>query len=136
MQIASEDSASAEVPATDMIDAGLFTWDIPDNTLYADGAIAELFGLDPKQAALGLPLERYLERIHPDDRPRIVRAIRNSILAASSKHEAYSVCGADGTYVDVECFTRGFCDKDGMPIRYAGIVVPASDVNPGFVFGR
>lgn len=130
MQLQSNIGASIASSVADISDAGLFTWDIPDNTLYADGAIAELFGLDAGEAALGLPLERYIERIHPEDRPRIIRAIRDSILAAASKHEAYRVRGADDTYVHVECFTRGFCDKDGMPIRYAGIVVPASDVTP------
>lgn len=27
-------------------DAGFFTWDVPDNLLYADGALARLFGID------------------------------------------------------------------------------------------
>lgn len=136
MQFQSNIASSIASSVADISDAGLFTWDIPDNTLYADGAIAELFGLDPEEAALGLPLERYIERIHPEDRPRIIRAIRNSIVAAASKHEAYRVCGADGLYVDVECFTRGFCDRDGMPIRYAGIVVPAGDVEAGLPLMR
>jgi len=28
-------------------EVGFFTWDVPENVLYADGALADLFGLDP-----------------------------------------------------------------------------------------
>ena len=60
-------------------DVGLFSWDIAENIVYADSALAELFGLDPLQAEHVLLIEVYLERVHPDDRPRLATVISQSI---------------------------------------------------------
>jgi PAS domain-containing protein len=46
-------------------EAGFFTWDVPENILYADGALANLFGLESVVASQGLPIEAYLDRVHP-----------------------------------------------------------------------
>ncbi|MCO5731161.1 PAS domain-containing protein [Rhizobium sp. SSA_523] len=110
-----------EVPET-----GLFTWDIPDNILYADHALAELFGLDALQAEQGLPVETYLSRVHPIDRPRLAKTIRDCIVLHRPQQDSYRVCGLDGYYKDVVCFARVFRNRSGDPVRYAGIVVPAA----------
>lgn len=106
-------------------DAGFYTWDIPDNVLYADSALAALFGLDPALAETGLPLDIYLERVHPEDRPRLAKTIRDSIVAHQPQQETYRVLSASGKYVPVASYGRGFRDEKGNPIRYVGIVIPA-----------
>ena len=68
-------------------DAGFYAWDIPDNILYADSALAALFGLDAGLAERGLPIENYLERVHPDDRPRLAKTIRDSIIGHHPQQE-------------------------------------------------
>lgn len=114
--------------ATDMIygapDAGFFTWDLPDNLLYADGALARLFGITEVSAERGLPIEDYLARVHPDDLPRLAKAIRESIVEHTAQQEHYRVLNSDGQFVSVCSFGKGFRDKDGVPVRYVGIVVP------------
>ncbi|MDP9840500.1 PAS domain-containing protein [Neorhizobium huautlense] len=112
-------------------DAGFFTWDVPDNLLYADGALARLFGIDEVLAEQGLPIEDYLARVHQDDLARLAKAIRDSIVEHTAQQEHYRVLNAAGRYVNVCSFGRGFRDQDGVPVRYVGIVVPAeqSDVH-------
>jgi hypothetical protein len=39
----------------DDAEAGIFTWSLADNVLYADSAVAALFGLNPMATLLGLP---------------------------------------------------------------------------------
>lgn len=104
-------------------DVGLFSWDIAENILHADSALAELFGLDPLEAEHGLPIEVYLERVHPDDRPRLAKVISQSITQHTNQNEKYRVKKVDGNYVDVESFARAFRDRSGNPVRYVGIVV-------------
>ena len=62
-------------------EVGFFTWDVPDNIVYADAALASLFGLDAHDASTGLAVEAYLDRVHPEDRSRLAKTIRDSIIA-------------------------------------------------------
>jgi PAS domain-containing protein len=108
-------------------ESGFFTWDISTDRLYADGAVAELFGLDGMAAERGLPLERYLARIHVEDRAQVAAAIHESITTGEPEQQSYRTLQADGTYAYVMVFGRCFRDHNGMPLLYAGIVCPVSE---------
>lgn len=110
--------------ADDNVEAGLYTWDIPANIFYADAAVAQLFGLDPMKTTSGLPLERYIERVHKDDRALVVASLRRAIVLDEPFQENYRVCGDDGTLTYIMSFGRVFRDRVGDPCRYAGIVFP------------
>jgi PAS domain-containing protein len=116
---------STELFGNELPDAGFFTWDLPENVLYADKALATLFGVDPAEAEQGLPIEVYLARVHPQDAPILAKAISDSIIAHRPQQQSYRVCNSEGVYVTVMCFGRGFRDAKGEPVRYVGIVVPA-----------
>src|SRR4029079_7348496 len=64
-----------------MPDPGLFTWDMNADLMYADGALAELFGLDPEETERGLPVQTYLDRVHPDDVAVLAKQISDAIVA-------------------------------------------------------
>ncbi|MGF9567784.1 PAS domain-containing protein [Neorhizobium sp. BT27B] len=106
-------------------EVGFFTWDITDNTLYADGALAALFGLEAADTANGLPIEGYLKRVHPEDRPRLAKTIRDSIVANRPQQETYRVRDVRGNYTSVTGYGRGFPRLNGDTVRYVGVVVPA-----------
>lgn len=61
--------------------AGLFTWDMSSDTLYADSALAELFGLGSEDTERGLPFQTYIARVHPEDAPLLARKISDAIIA-------------------------------------------------------
>jgi PAS domain-containing protein len=105
-------------------EVGFFTWDVPENVLYADRALADLFGLDATASARGLAIEAYLDRVHPHDRPRLAKTIRDSIVTDRPQQETYRVMNTPGNYVLVTGFGRGFRNHDGDIARYVGIVVP------------
>jgi PAS domain-containing protein len=50
---------------------GTWVWDIPANHVIADVNFAHMFSVSPDKAARGAPAERFIEAIHPEDRPRI-----------------------------------------------------------------
>lgn len=120
---------STEVFGSELPDAGFFTWDLPENVLYADNALASLFGIDFNDAEQGLPIEVFLARVHPEDVPILAKAISDSIIAHRPQQQSYRVCNSEGNYVHVMCFGRGFRDGTGEPIRYVGLVVPVNHVN-------
>jgi PAS domain-containing protein len=108
-------------------EVGFFTWDVPENIVYADAALASLFGLDAHDASSGLAIEAYLDRVHPEDRSRLAKTIRDSIIADRPQQETYRVLNSASEYVVVTGFGRGFRDGNGNTIRYAGVVVSAAD---------
>ncbi len=117
----------AEILSISPIEAGIFAWDLSKNLVYGDSALASLFGLSAKETAHGLPVEDYLERVHPDDRPRLAKVIRDTILSQLPLQESYRAQQRNGIYVAVVCFGRSFSDRSGIPVLYSGIVVPAGD---------
>ncbi|EPE96469.1 PAS domain-containing protein [Rhizobium grahamii] len=116
-----------EISTDRMPDAGLFTWDLNSDLVYADSALAELFGLDPAETQHGLPVQVYLERVHPDDAPRLAKQINDAIIAEHPTVQEYRSRKADGSYVNVSAFGRCFRDRNNNPVHYAGIVMAMDD---------
>lgn len=121
--VAFEDTASGDIE-----EAGIWTWSIDDDIFYADTAFARLFGIDPHEALLGLPIETYLSRIHPEDRPRVARAISDAVIDGLPYHDEYRVTDSRGAIRVVIAFGRCFRSRDGNPVQYAGITHPLDSV--------
>jgi len=105
-------------------DAGVFTWDLSTDTVYADKALAELFGLDARETERGLPIVRFLDRIDPADKPMIAKAIHEAIVTGEAYQQDYTVVRHDGSTAAVAAFGRCFRNAAGTPSHYAGIVYP------------
>ncbi|HTM77574.1 MAG TPA: PAS domain-containing protein, partial [Devosia sp.] len=46
---------------------GTWDWDVLDNIVTADDRFAQMFGIDPMHAGLGVGVEQFIAAIHPDD---------------------------------------------------------------------
>ncbi|CUX57874.1 PAS domain-containing protein [Agrobacterium genomosp. 13] len=112
-------------PREEIEDAGLLVWDLAQNLIYADTTVAKLFGLDAREAGMGLPVDAYVARVHDEDRAAFVKALSITIVAEHQQHEVYRVNSSAGRYRYVVGFGRTFRDIAGSPIFYSGIVVPA-----------
>ncbi|MDH6273088.1 MULTISPECIES: PAS domain-containing protein [Rhizobium] len=112
---------------SDAEEPGIFTWELATDKVYADSALANLFGLDPEQTLTGLPVIRYLDRIHPDDKPSVAKAISESVITGNPYRCDYRVFDRSGQIVAVAALGRCFRDEDGNPSQYAGIVFPTND---------
>jgi PAS domain-containing protein len=109
-------------------EAGIFTWDIERNLLFADRAVALLFGLDYDCTLRGLPLEAYMARVHRGDRSGLAKVISETIMADIPQRDTYRVQGADGRYRMVAAFGKAFCDANDLAVLYSGIVIPLAEV--------
>jgi PAS domain S-box-containing protein len=95
-------------------------WNISEDVFTADRNFAHLFGVDPEEAATGVPLESLLNRIHPDDRPRIAASIERAIATGEHYTEEYRVLNANG---EERCvIARGQVEygANGKPIAFPG----------------
>ncbi len=57
----------------DEAEAGILSWSLAHNALYADTAAATLLGLDPAAALQLLPPVDYLAPVHQGDRDDVVK---------------------------------------------------------------
>ncbi len=108
-------------------DAGIFSWVLSTDTVYADAAVAVLYGFDAQQMESGQPIVSFLDRIDPRDRPRTARAIHEAIVTGEHYQQDYRVIRPDGTNMQVAAFGRCFRDSEGTPAHFAGIICPRID---------
>lgn len=110
-----------------MMGAGFYSWSVPENTLTADRAFADIYEIDERILAHGVPVELILSRIVEEDRPRLAERVHDVILGGQSRVSAYRISCPSGRVKSLQ--SMGSCAKDseGVPSVYSGIVL-LSDV--------
>lgn len=102
---------------------GFYSWNVPENLVFGDDNFAGFFEFDVFALRQGLPIETILERIRPNDRSRIARAIHTAILQGGLYQETYRIIRPDGGALTVMASGRCFRDETGTPACWAGMVV-------------
>lgn len=103
--------------------AGPWDWDIGSDVVRSNTFVALLFGVDPDEAAAGLPLSAYIRGMHRDDQEHVHTLIRRSVDEDVPFVAEYRVHSADG--VTRWVLDRGYIMRDslGRPARGRGIIV-------------
>jgi PAS domain S-box-containing protein len=106
---------------------GTWDWDIVADRVRTSEQFARLYGIDPDAAAAGLPVEEYVNGIHPDDRAEVRRQIEEAVRTGGDYRAEYRIRGRDG---DVRwVIARGRClrDGEGRPVRFPGVTFDITD---------
>ncbi|MFD0463133.1 PAS domain S-box protein [Microvirga aerilata] len=106
---------------------GSWDWDIPNRILTADARFAVLHGLDPVDAAKGLPADAFFAAIHPEDRLRIRLAVGGILNGAEIFSKEYRLLSADGSMRWVHARGRCLFGRDDKPLRFTGVVVDITE---------
>lgn len=125
------DIAADVLPQETLMDrqaAGVFTWVISSDTIYADAAAGALFGFTTDETRAGLPRAAFRARIHPEDLVRLGEAVEETLQTGVPFQEDYRVCRPDGTCVAVSGFGACFRDEHGTPLYCAGMMVASAGV--------
>ena len=103
----------------------IWDWNLStDGLAWSDAAAAYLGNLPLDDSTI----QWWEGAIHPDDRPRVVRSIRNAIKSDKNRWSAaYRLRKADGDYAYV--YDRGFIirDENGQALRAVGAVVDLTE---------
>jgi PAS domain S-box-containing protein len=98
-------------------------WNIPDNRVASDRNLNRLFGIG-EHSTSDLPIERYLEMIHPEDQEQVNAAIRNAIDKGDELFQCeYRIVQAPGIVRNV--LARGRLERGpgGAAVRIPGVVL-------------
>ncbi|MHB9096580.1 MAG: sensor domain-containing diguanylate cyclase [Syntrophales bacterium] len=104
--------------ALDAAEQGTWDWDIVADELIWSERCKSLYGLSP-EAEMNYAL--FLNTIHPNDRDRIVYAIKQSLEQKTDYDVEMRVLWPDGTVRWIASKGRGFYDEAGEAVRMSGM---------------
>lgn len=107
---------------------GTWDWHIGSNLFFPDARLAELFGSGAGPHGEGMPVEQYLEAIHPEDLPRVRDAFREAMDSKEKYTSEYRLRSREGGWRWV--IARGEClyDHEGRPARFPGAIVDITEL--------
>jgi PAS domain S-box-containing protein len=99
---------------------GNWDWDIVANTLAWSDEIYRIFGLTPRQ--FGATYDAFLERVHPDDRRKVVDAVDTTLETNVPYDIDHRIVRPDGVERIVHEQAKVYRGDDGRPTRMIGVV--------------
>ena len=73
---------------------GVYDWDVDTDRLSIQGPLAEFFGVTLDDASQGLPLQTFMQAIHPDDRERTGALVARTVATGEPFETEYRTLGA------------------------------------------
>jgi len=112
--------------ATEAGAVGTWEWNVPEDEFVAGESFARTFGVDPDEAREGVPIGRYLDAVHADDRDQVQREIQDALASCGEYEAEYRVENAEGEYRWV--VARGHVEcEDGEPVTFPGALTDITD---------
>lgn len=106
---------------------GVWTYDAITDVFSYDNAIAELYDLDPKLGAAGIPRSDFLANVHPDDRSSLSVTMSGGLVRPGDLELEYRLVHADGSIRTVLSKGHTYFDGQGKPVRRTGVGVDMTD---------
>lgn len=103
------------------IGIGIWDWDVQRDLVVADQRFATLYGVEPEQAARGVPIGEFMASIHPSDVKALGEKIDGAVETGAPFAHEYRIVQPDGAARWVS--THGQCARDerGSPTRFLGV---------------
>ncbi len=102
---------------------GTWFWDIPQDQVTVDDALAQAFGLDPAVARRPVPLQDIVSVVHPEDRAGLEQAISAAVARGGRYAHQYRTRGTDGVYRWIEAVGRVDIDAQGRAVGFPGVLI-------------
>jgi PAS domain S-box-containing protein len=111
--------------AQEIAHLGSWDWDIVANELRWSDEIFRIFGLQPQ--GFGATYEAFLERVHPEDRDPVQRAVEASLAGERPYSIEHRVVRPDGSERIVHEQAEVSFDGEGRPVRMLGTVLDITE---------
>jgi len=104
--------------AADSADVGLWSWDFKTGQIWATERARLLYGFS---SAEEIAFEKFLSRIHPDDRDRVSRAAREAFQNGAGFRSEYRIELPDGSSRWIKAQGQAFLKPSREPDRMMGV---------------
>jgi PAS domain S-box-containing protein len=98
---------------------GVWDWEIGTGRVHWSGELESLYGLP--QGGFDGTYDAFRVLIHPEDRDRVEREIRNSVETRSLYESEFRILGADGVVRWSGARGQVIEDRHGRPVRMVGV---------------
>ncbi|WCT75311.1 PAS domain-containing protein [Sphingomonas naphthae] len=106
---------------------GAWDWDVASDRVYADASFSRAYGVTVEEGETGLPIARFIDGIHPDDREFVLARIAETLERGGAFAEEYRLVHAAAG----ECWVlaRGLCARDeaGNPTHFNGVAIDITE---------
>jgi PAS domain S-box-containing protein len=102
-----------------------YDWDVKANSVMRSSEHVKILGL---KKPLHFEQHQFVDRIHPDDRPKFLAAIAVLTPQNPTAEVTYRALAPDGTLVWLKSNGRGFFDAEGELLRVIGMVADVTDI--------
>lgn len=107
--------------------SGTWTWDVQRDLIFGDVNLGDYFGLSEDEFARGVPIERCLRSIVPQDRQRVKEAINFAVYDSIPFREVYRVQSRTRGIRKILAIGRCYMDASGEPRHYPGWFLDISE---------
>ncbi|HTK26722.1 MAG TPA: ATP-binding protein [Pyrinomonadaceae bacterium] len=105
--------------AAENAEIGLWYWDLVDSKIFSTPKCNELFDLPAYDV---LTYEKFIERVHPDDRDRVEQSLQKAHVNGTKYNEEYRIVYSDGRIEWLSCEGKSFLDPNGNPQKMTSVV--------------
>jgi two-component system sensor kinase FixL len=103
--------------AANAADLGMWMWDIPRDEIWITDKGRALFGFGASEK---IDLDRFKNVLHPEDRPRVLEAVENTLRTGADYEAEYRVILPQGQLRWIAGRGQVEFDRDGQPVRLRG----------------
>jgi PAS domain S-box-containing protein len=104
--------------AQEVAHIGSWEWDIAADRVTWSDELYRIYGFEPQ--SVGITYERYLERIHPDDREAVRQAVERAVAEGTSFVFEHRTVLGDGRVRWLQGRGRVLLNDAGKPVRMVG----------------
>ena len=104
---------------------GIWDWDIASNATFYSARFKEILGY-PADADFST-LFHLLDRLHPEERERMLAAQELHLRKREPFDHEYRMRRADGSYVWVQGRGQAVWDESGQPVRFVGSIIDITE---------
>jgi PAS domain S-box-containing protein len=105
---------------------GMWDWDLRSDAVRWSDECHAIFGVAP--GGFAGTLDAYKARVHPDDRARVLAAVRTAVEQRALYESEFRILRADdGQERWVANLGRLLCDESGQPLRMIGTVADITE---------
>jgi len=112
--------------ALDAAKAGIWEWNLRNNTNVWSNSLWKLYGLDPLTDKASY--ESWRKALHPSDRDRAEQAVQQAVTGGVELNAEWRICMPDGTERLLMSRGRPLKDEAGRVMRYISVVVDISNI--------
>ena len=104
---------------------GTFSWDVTADKFFGDASFAKLFSLAQSDVSGG-KLNQITNRLHPEDRERVLEMVGDAIKSGGRFESSYRVAKADGDWRWVTARGQAIRESNGRA-RFPGVIIDITD---------